>query len=191
MPVEPHADLRDYFRARLTLARDRIGYEADPPTEYYLVELLARAAKGEGVSEEPLALAVADAAQAGDPRERFQLFRAAGDTALFRCGLFPQLLERLGLKRSYVSAMGRRAYGHAAALAHFSAEPFREVYPALGRDFDPICRVLADVIETPAPQTPGEILKLYRRWRTTGCERAAAALVKAGVTLVDEPRDAN
>ena len=185
MPIEPQVDLKSYFRERFAAAQLKLGFKTDSCTEYYVVGLLARAAVGDrdATSDEPLALAVAGAAETGDPRERFEKFRAAGDKALFRCGLFPEILRRLGVKRSYAVAMGSRAYAHAGALAHFSAEPFHDVYRSLGNNFDPISRILLEAMERPAPKTPEEVIKLYTRWRTTGCERAAKLLEKAGVTL--------
>ena len=185
MSIQAHADLRSYFRQRFTDVQARAGFKADSFTEHYLVELLARAATGDAdaTSEEPLALAVAGAAEAGDPRERFQRFRAAGDKALFRCGLFPEILRRLGVKRSYAVAMGSRAYAHAGALAHYSAEPFRQVYPILGKNFDKISQILLDVMERPAPKRPQDVIRLYTEWRTTGCERLAGLLIKAGVSV--------
>lgn len=203
MAIEACQDLRSYFFERLRAAQAQLQHPTDHATEHYLVELLARFGRTESKhtgappamkaaqqdADAPLVLQVAKADAASDPQERFQRFRQVGDVALYSCGVFPEGLARRGVTHTYMATMGRRAYGQAGSLARYSSEPFQQVYPKLGCEFEAISRVLTEAVDESPPRTPAQIVKLYRTWVRTGSERIAAKLRAAGVTLEKDERD--
>src|SRR5262245_60297261 len=90
----------EFFREQLTRAMEHQRVSTSAFTEYYLVNLLASAVRGEPPQagdvddvEAPLALLYARAMQATRP-ERARLLRTMGDTALFVSGFFAESLQR-------------------------------------------------------------------------------------------------
>lgn len=186
MRIEPHVDMRGWFRERLISAFRRRGVSTRETTEFYLVELLASQAR---VSSEvllrPLVERLADALETPDPALRLRQFREMGDSALYVLGFFSDHLERRGVSRSYVGTMGGRAYGAARdliPLAPSSAEQsMAEAFDELADGFLTFADVLDDVRESTALRTPQDIVRLYDRWRRTRSPVLAERLRAEGV----------
>jgi hypothetical protein len=184
MTIEMSADVRGWFRERLTSALDRRRLPASETTRVYLVELLASFARGASRARlgRPLALQLADAAEAEGP-EKIRLLRTMGDTALYVLGFFEDHLERRGITRSYVVAMGGRAYSSAESLAAYSPSEAarRQVYGELADGFEGYVEAIDDVRESTALRTPQDIVKLYDKWKRTRSPKVAARLQREGV----------
>ena len=58
----------------------------------------------------PLVERLAAALEAEDRSQKFRRFRDLGDCALYVCGFFSDHLQRRGIARDYVVAMGHRGY---------------------------------------------------------------------------------
>ncbi|HJL16651.1 MAG TPA: hypothetical protein RMH99_13395 [Sandaracinaceae bacterium LLY-WYZ-13_1] len=184
MTIEMSADVRGWFRERLVAALEERGIPASATTRLYLVELLSSFARDGSRARlgRPLALQLADAVEAEGP-ERIRLLRQLGDTALYVLGFFEDHLERRGVSRSYVVAMGGRAYSSAESLAaHSPSEaPRRVAYAELADGFEAYVEAIDEVRESTALRTPQDIVKLYDKWKRTGSPRLAKRLQKEGV----------
>ena len=184
MTIEMSADVKGWFRERLASALDRRRLPASETTRLYLVELLSSFARDGSRARlgRPLALQLADAAEADGP-ERIRLLRTLGDTALYLLGFFEEHVERRGVTRGYVVAMGGRAYSSAESLAAYtpSEAPRRPVYGELADRFEDYVEAIDDVRESTALRTPQEIVKLYDKWKRTRSPKVAARLQREGV----------
>lgn len=186
--IEPHVDVRAFFRDKVLDALQRQNLEIEDLTEYYLVNLLAEFAAGEheeALLSQPLAYLLRDALEASG-WDRLRRFRHLGDAALFVAGFFADNLERRGVSPRYVSSMGGQAYWTARSLARqtrarrsLAATP--EVYAELADKFDVFVAVLDDIRETTSMRTPEEIVRLYQRWQRTRSPRLARRLQRQGV----------
>ena len=188
--IEPHADVRGYFRERLLGALERHRLSIDSGTEFYLVNLLSEFAISPPLPtlERPLAEQLADALET-EGYERLRRFRGLGDAALYVSGFFADHLERRGITADYAGAMGGRAYRSASALGRLA--PPREaalayVYDELAAKFSAYVDVLSDVREATTPRTPQDIVRLYERWKQTRSPALADKLRSVGLFPVLE-----
>lgn len=188
--IEPHADVRGYFRERLLGALERHRLPIDSGTEFYLVNLLSEFAIAPPLPtlERPLAEQLADALET-EGYERLRRFRGLGDAALYVSGFFADHLERRGITADYAGAMGGRAYRSASAIVRFA--PPREaalapVYDELAAKFSAYVDVLSDVREASTPRTPQDIVRLYERWKHTRSPALADKLRSVGLFPVLE-----
>ncbi len=188
--IEPHADVRGYFRERLLGALERHRLSIDSGTEFYLVNLLSEFAISPPLPtlERPLAEQLADALET-EGYERLRRFRGLGDAALYVSGFFADHLERRGITADYAGAMGGRAYRSASALVRLA--PPREaalayVYDELAAKFSAYVDVLSDVREATTPRTPQDIVRLYERWKHTRSPALADKLRSVGLFPVLE-----
>lgn len=176
--IQGHADTRGYFRERLRASLGRLGADATPQTEHYLVNLLAEGSQSSlATFDQPVALRLAAAMEVGDPIERALRCRKTGDAALYTSGFFPEHLERRGLQPAYIHTLGRQAYRGAAACGSVHRESLEQ----LADDFGTFVRALAAVREEGALRTPQDIVRLYDRWKKTGDQRLAERLQAEGV----------
>ncbi len=179
MSIETFGDLRGWFRERLEAALGRRQLAAGEGTRAYLVDLLARVGLGHehDALSRPLALQLAEA-RAADRAERFRLYRALGDDALYLRGFCTEHLDHRGITGEYVATLGETAYGQAGDLALGSAS---EVYRELAHKFELFADALDDVREGTALRTPSDIVRLYDRWTRTHSPKIAERLTAEGV----------
>src|SRR5689334_5637937 len=106
-----------FFRVQLERAMEQQQVSTSAFTEFYLVNLLAAAVRGErppadpGYDETPLAILYVRAL-AASRSERARLLRTLGDTALFVSGFFADSVSGRLADLDYYKAMGGRAYAH-------------------------------------------------------------------------------
>ncbi|MFK7990151.1 MAG: hypothetical protein AB8I08_29295 [Sandaracinaceae bacterium] len=186
MSIEMSGDVRGWFHERLDAALLRHRVDAGEPTRLYLIELLAGMAVDASSASlgEPLAIQLAEAHQA-EGVEKLRRLRSMGDSALYGLGFFEDHLERRGVNRDYVVAMGGRAYRSLESLAGFSrAEAVRQpVYAELAVGFGRYAAVFDDVRESTELRTPQDIVRLYERYRRTRSPHLAARLREEGVFM--------
>ncbi len=180
--IEMSGNVRGWFHERLQSAIDRQRTPTSEATEMYLVELLARYAETPVSLAQPLALMLAEAAEAAGP-ERIRRLRELGDTALYVLGFFEDHLDRRGITRDYVVTMGGRAYARAEALSVFSPRESvrRDVYGELADGFEGYAEAFDEVRESTVLRTPQDIVRLYEKWKRTRSPRVAARLRSEGV----------
>ncbi len=168
MQLKSHQSVAEFFHEVLTDVIRNQGVDASVETESYLVHLLSAFAHNPP-DDQPLALKVADAAQAG-PDERAQKLREVGDTSLYVSGFFSDSLSRKLVDVDYYICLGGAAYGQ---LAHYfrgyrKHEGFGLVYDELGEKFPRFVDVLAEISESTSMTSNLGALQLYERWLRTG-----------------------
>jgi hypothetical protein len=175
----------EFFKEQLEKAMQHQKVSTSAFTEWYLVNLLADALRGEpllsepGYDETPLALLYVRAL-AASRHERARLLRAMGDTALFVSGFFSDSLSRKLVDLDYYRAMG----GHAYARLSLQDEPFgfgSGVFSELADRFVEFADLLSEVSESSQLTSNASLLRLYERWAQTGSRRAASLLNARGI----------
>jgi hypothetical protein len=183
------ADLGAYFEAALVQAIAVCGLSSSHAVERYLLGLLCDFARPDwqaavGV-EHPLTFRLRDAlATAG--AERFTRLRRLGDEILYALGFFAQSLTRHGADRSYVSGLGKSAYGHAAAMLRSSGTPASapEVLVELADKYDSCAAVLSEVADNTmaaGAHDDAAVLRIYERWCVTRSDGLAQKLGELGL----------
>jgi hypothetical protein len=190
--IECHRDLRAFFHETLTRALASRRVEAPPPTEHYLVGLLALLGHDTAPLSRSLVELELDASQA--PRTgRVERLRNLGDQALSVSGLFDAHLERYGISRAYVTDVGARAYRAAGQLAEASRRErervHAEVFADLSRRFGTYAEVLEQVRENTALATPDDVVALYERYQRSHSPAVAERLAQHGVYWLSESSD--
>lgn len=169
-----------FFQSHVKAAIAEVQPDAPDDLVAYLVRLLADFVAVPQVPpfDAPLVM-VMDWALQGRPHEQAERMRCLGDLALFRCGFFPDQLDRAGVDERYAAALGGRAYGTVAHRRPMGAAVFGE----LARRFLDWARVLDEVRERTregAHESPLELARLYSRYRQSGSPRLARRLSRHG-----------
>jgi hypothetical protein len=172
----------EYFKELVESAVARQRLEVDPQTSFYLVNLLCgfvrleRGAAGP-LDDEPLALRLAQALEAGGVEQRARL-RTLGDLSLFVSGFFSDSLARKTTDIDYYVSMGEYAYG---SLSRFEEAALAQIFSELASKFCSVADVLSDVSERSALTSNTDLLRLYERWLRTGSRRSAQLLAERGI----------
>ncbi len=182
--VLPVHSLADYFRTSIQEAIVRQGVDVDPHAAHYVVNLLTLFARSEQLYEQqgeiyglrPLALMLADAANAGTADERNHCLQRIGDVSLFIAGFFADGLRRAAVDIDYYIGMGGNAYGSLSAEVRGSARgrAFAGVFRELAEKFQVLVDVLQDVRD--GSGAPTDLLRTYEIWLKTGSRRAERLL---------------
>ncbi len=172
------------------------GYETTDAAETYVVALLADYARPDQLSGEtlcrPLTLLLEEAMQLSGP-ERFDRLRVLGDGVLYVTGFFGDHLDNRGVARSYVNALGAKAYDSAAAMLRrvaitsASDATTPDVFSELAQNFPMFVELLsriAEGIQINSARSDKAMVKLYERWLRTGSTDLANALSSRGMVPV-------
>jgi hypothetical protein len=184
------ANLREFFRDSVQHALHKQRVDVDDHTEHYVVNVLTTFARSEelyeqtseGVRLKPLALMLAEAAEAQTTEARHRALRRLGDVSLFVAGFFAHSFARKLIDIDYHIAMGGRAYGTLAESVRVSALPI--VFAELARKFQRLVDVLNEVAEMAHVHSDKDVLRLYEIWMKTGSPRAYEILRRLGVAPV-------
>ena len=117
--VMPVRNLQDYFRTSIDEVIAGQGVDLDPHATHYVVNMMTLFARSEELYEDdgehfglrPLALMLADAADAPSQEHRNQTLQRIGDVALFISGFFIESLINKAVDVDYYIHMGENAYG--------------------------------------------------------------------------------
>lgn len=178
----------EFFKEQVDLAMEHQRVATSAFTEYYLVDLLARAvdasplpAREPGYDETPLALLYVRALRA-QRQERNRLLRQLGDTTLFVSGFFSESLARRLVDLDYYRSLGGAAY----ARLGDELDPTLGggVFAELSERFMEFADVLQEVSESTRLGSPQSVVRLYERWLQTGSRRAANLLQEQGINPV-------
>jgi hypothetical protein len=183
-------NLREFFRHSVQDALRKQHVAIEDHTEHYVVNILTTFARSEelfertneGMRLRPLALMLAEAAEAPTTEARHRALRKLGDVALFVAGFFSHSFARKLVDIDYHIAMGGRAYGTLAESTRTPALP--EVFAELARKFQRLVDVLNDVAESAYVHSDKDVLRLYEIWLKTGSPRAHDLLRRLGVAPV-------
>lgn len=189
--VMPVSNLRDFFRESIDSAIDQLGVNVQPHTSYYVVNLLTLFSRseeffdddGETYGVRPLALMMADAADATSTIERSMSLQRIGDVALFTAGFFAESLNGKLVDIDYYITMGGTAYGSLSDEIRGTTrgQALSDVYVELAAKFQSLVDVLQEIRDGAALSNDVDVLRTYEMWRRTGSERAASLLQKNGV----------
>jgi hypothetical protein len=200
MELQTVSDVREFFRDALQHALGLQHLHVRDHTEHYIVNLLAMFSHTEALFEpgsdrtqlKPLALLLAEAADAPDDRQRFRRLQRLGDVALFVAGFLAGGFARRPVDVDYHIAMGGRAYGALAQAPYHGAQRvLGQVFAELEDKFQPIVDALNEIGEGAARHSPCDVLRLYELWHKTGSKRAHRLLLKLGIRPVPAGTTAN
>ncbi len=189
--VRPVVSLQEFFRDSVGQAMQRQGVNAGDHTAYYVVNLLTLFARSEALYEEtqagiglkPLALMLAEAAEAADPKERVLVLQRVGDVSLFIAGFFSDSLATHVVDVDYYVHVGGGAYNSLSQQLRGTprGQAFGPVFAELGDKFDRFVDVLNDVRAAAKSNDDQDVLRLYELWLRTGSKRAERLLRALGV----------
>jgi hypothetical protein len=194
--VVPVPNLRDYFRESIDDAIVKQGVDVDPHATHYVVNLLTLFSRSEELYEDqgdtyglrPLALMLADAADAASVSERNCSLQRIGDVALFIAGFFADGLATRPVDVDYYIHMGGSAYGSLSVEIRGTAcgRALCDMYEELARKFQVLVDVLHEVRDGVRESSDVDVLRTYELWLRTGSRRAAALLRQQGVVPISE-----
>ena len=185
--VMPVQNLQEYFRQSIDEAIVGQGVDIDPHATHYVVNMMTLFSRSEHFYEDdgeiygirPLALMLADAADAPSPEHRNQTLKRIGDVALFVGGFFVDSLRHKPVDVDYYMHMGENAYGSLSEETRgtFHGNAFADIYRELATKF----RVLIDVLNEVRGGAEQDVVRTFEIWRKTGSQRAERLLREQGV----------
>ncbi len=194
--VEQVANLRDYFRRSVEEVIDNRGVDMDPHAAHYVVNLLTSFSRSEALYEDdgesyglrPLALMLADAANASSVEERSQSLQRIGDVSLFISGFFSNSLARSAVDIDYYINMGGNAYAVLSEEVRgtFRGNAFAPIYQELSEKFLVLIDILNEVRDSKRIDSDVDLLRTYEQWQKTGSRRCEKLLRKQGVVPISQ-----
>jgi len=186
-------DLGAFLRAAVEETLEHHAARPEPLVQEYLLGLLEDAGSTPvsvtRAVERPLGVQLAEAL-GSHPAARFERLRQVGDGVLLVGGLYRGYLERRGLEDGYVVAVGRRAYGAAAAI--LDAPPkggdptgALDVLAELAHGFRDLMVLLRDVALTLAARaahSATDLARLCELWLKERSQHLERLLRARGVT---------
>ena len=138
---------------------------------------------GELYGLRPLALMMADAADAATVEQRSFSLQRIGDVALFIAGFFADGLAHKLVDLDYYIHMGGTAYGSLsdAIRGTTRGRALCDVYSELACKFQTVVDVLNEVRDGAQHSSDVNILRAYEIWVKTGSKRAESLLRQNGV----------
>lgn len=195
--VVPVRDLCDYFRNSIDAAVAQQSVSVDPHATHYVVNMMTCFSRSENLYEDdgeiygirPLALMLADAAEAPTPDERTRLLQRIGDVALFVSGFFSNQLAHQAVDIDYYVAMGENAYGVLSeeVVGTFRGNAFADIWRELANKFRVLIDVLQEVRDDGYPESSMTLLRQYEIWLKTGSKRAEQMLKQQGIVPIATP----
>ena len=191
-------NLADYFRTSIDGVISRQGVDVDPHAAHYVVNLLTLFSRSEELYEDhgesyglrPLALMMADAADARSAQERNYALQRIGDVALFISGFFADSLANKAVDVDYYIHMGGSAYGSLSEEVRgtFRGNAFADIYRELAIKFQVLVDVLNEVRDEARGESDRDLLRTYEIWLKTGSLRAKKLLADNGVVPISDAR---
>jgi hypothetical protein len=182
-------NLQDYFRTSIDDVVERQQVDIDPHAAHYVVNMLTLFSRSDELYQDegdyyglrPLALMLADAADARSPEHRNQLLQRIGDVALFVAGFFADSLARRAVDIDYYINMGGNAYGSLSEEVRgtFRGNAVAHIYRELASKFQLLVDILNEIAEGPDGNT--DLIRTFEVWRRTGSRRAERLLREHGV----------
>lgn len=192
--VVPVPNLLDYFRSSIEVVISEQGVQVEPHATHYVVNLLTLYSRseelydddGEAFGVKPLALMLADAADAPSAAERNHSLQRIGDVALFISGFFADSLADQPVDLDYYIHMGGSAYGSLSEEVRgtFRGQVFADTYSELAAKFQVLVDVLNEVRDRERQESDIDLLRTYSVWRKTGSKRAENLLRQQGVVPI-------
>lgn len=192
--VVPVTNLLEYFRTSIEGVISRQRIEVHPHATHYVVNLLTLFSRSEELYEDdgetygikPLALMLADAADASSATERTYCLQRIGDVSLFISGFFADSLATRVVDLDYYIYMGESAYGSLSEEIRgtFRGNAFADTYKELAAKFQVLVDVLNEVRDDARQGSDVDLLRTYSVWLKTGSKRAEKLLRQHGVVPI-------
>jgi hypothetical protein len=192
----PVQNLQDYFRTSIDDVIARQGVNVDPHAAHYVVNLLTLFSRSDELYEDdgecyglkPLALMLADAADARSVEQRTNVLQRIGDVALFVAGFFADGLAKKAVDLDYYIHMGGNAYGSLSEEVRgtFRGNAFADVYRELAIKFQILVDILNEISDGPRSGSDVDMLRTYEVWFKTGSRRAEKLLRRQGVIPISD-----
>lgn len=189
-------NLQDYFRTSIEDVLVRQGVDVDPHAAHYVVNLLTLYARSDELYEDhgecyglkPLALMLADAAEAESAEQRTYILQRIGDIALFIAGFFADSLATKAVDLDYYIHMGGNAYGSLSEEVRgtFRGSAFAPVYRELAIKFQVLVDVLNEISAGPRDGSDIDVMRTYEVWLKTGSRRAERLLKEQGIVPISD-----
>jgi len=196
--VMPVHNLCDYFRHSIDAVIEQQGVTLDPHATHYVVNMMTLFSRSENFYEDdgeiygikPLAMMLADAADAPSAEHRNQVLQRIGDVALFISGFFVDSLANKAVDIDYYIHMGENAYGSLSEETRgtFRGNAFAHIFRELACNFQILTDVLNEVRDGPCPDSDQNVLRTYEIWLKTGSRRAEKLLRAQGVVPIENAR---
>jgi len=184
-------NLQDYFRTSIDDVVERQQVDIDPHAAHYVVNMLTLFSRSDELYQDegdyyglrPLALMLADAADAKSPEHRNQILQRIGDVALFVSGFFADSLARRAVDIDYYINMGGNAYGSLSEEVRgtFRGNAVAHIYRELAAKFQLLVDILNEIAEGPDGGSDTDLVRTFEVWRRTGSRRAERLLREQGV----------
>jgi hypothetical protein len=195
--VIPVPSLQEFFRDSVGAAMASNKVAVEDHTAHYVVNLLTLFARSEALHDradpgpgvKPLALMLADAAEAAPGDGRNSTLKRLGDVALFVAGFMADGLDRKAVGVGYYVRMGGGAY-RALSMALPASPRGRAIAPVfaeLAARFTDLVDVLNEVRHAASAGRDQDVLRLYETWLTTGSRRSARLLRQLGIHPHQQP----
>jgi hypothetical protein len=191
-------NLEDFFRTSIDDVMTRQCVDVDPHATHYVVNLLTLYSRSEELYEDdgetyglrPLALMMADAADAASTEQRNYSLQRIGDVALFIAGFFAESLAHKPVDIDYYITMGGNAYGSLSEEVRgtFRGNTFAPIYRELAIKFQVLVDVLNEVRDAARHESDVDLLRTYEIWMKTGSQRARQLLRQNGVVPISDAR---
>jgi len=192
--VVPVPNLLDYFRTSIDVVISEQGVEVEPHATHYVVNLLTLFSRSEELYDDdgetfglkPLALMLAEAADASSAAERNYSLQRVGDVALFISGFFADSLADHAVDLDYYIHMGGSAYGSLSEEVRgtFRGQVFADTYSELAAKFQVLVDVLNEMRDRERQESDIDVLRTYSVWKKTGSKRAENLLRQQGVVPI-------
>ncbi|MFZ9053942.1 MAG: hypothetical protein ACO22K_13090 [Woeseiaceae bacterium] len=196
--VVPVRNLRDYFRTSIDEVIAQQGVDVDPHATHYVVNVITVFARsdalytdgGENSGLKPLALMLAEAADAPNAEQRNNTLQRIGDVALFISGFFTESLAKKAVDIDYYIYMGESAYSSLSEEVRgtFRGNAFADVYRELAAKFHVLIDVLNEVRDSARAGSDVDLLRTYEIWTKTGSQRAEKLLRQHGVVPITDAK---
>ena len=196
--VMPVHNLQDYFRTSIDDVIAEQGVDVDPHATHYVVNMMTLFSRsdqfyqndGETYGIKPLALMLADAADAPSTEQRNRTLQRIGDVALFISGFFVESLANKAVDIDYYMTMGESAYGSLSEEVRgtFRGNAFADVYRELASKFQILIDVLHGVRASARAESDVNLLRTYEIWLKTGSRRAEKLLRQQGIVPISDAR---
>lgn len=192
--VVPVPNLLDYFRTSIDTVIAEQGVDVQPDATHYVVNLLTLFSRSEELYDDdgeifglkPLALMLADAADAPSAEQRNNSLQRIGDVALFISGFFADSLATHTVDIDYYIHMGGSAYSSLSeeVRSSFRRRAFSSTYRELAAKFQVLVDVLNEMRDRERQGSDLDVLRIYTVWRKTGSRRAENLLRQQGIVPI-------
>ena len=191
-------NLQEFFRTSIDDVVAKKQVDIDPHAAHYVVNMLTLFSRSDELYEDdgevyglrPLALMLADAADAETVEQRNYLLQRIGDVALFVSGFFADGLAARAVDLDYYIHMGGNAYGSLSEEVRgtFRGNAIAGVYRELAAKFHVFVDVLNEIKDGSRDATDVDLLRTYEVWLRTGSRRAESILRQQGVVPFPDGR---